>query len=774
MNLRSKLTDLGASVLIALMLSLSLTEAVLESFSAPVSVWVAAALCLAFSLFGALLLFNRLTTVLSLIASALALFLAVRHFGVDFLKVIIQSMSAVLTGEGTMAASEAMGLCVVLSLVFGLMSFFLVRMSGGVYPALLLFVFVLLGHWIMDAEFSAVTLAPGLIALAVLYARAYREKGAIGRALPAALIAAALTLALLPAAGTTFQPLQDCADKVRELFNDYFRFSDPRTVYSVSGDGYQPRSDALGGKAEPQDDVIMTVESDDTLLLRGAISRTYTGTNWVDESVNSRYLLIDPTRRKKLEAAFNADLNDNLSGCLKKIEATVTFNGSGTSTLFVPSRLDNLDVALDLVTYYNETGEVFITRDVEAGDSYGITGWIVDATRDELITAVNAAADADDSYWLDVCNEYMALPSGIESDLYWLTMDIVKDCETPIEKAYAIADYLRDGFVYTLDGEYPPEGRDFVSWFVLDEKKGYCTYYASAMAVMARLCGIPSRYAEGYCVVDNGTGTIEVTSEDAHAWAELYFNGIGWLEFDVTPGTAYSSKHIVPPGEEQEDNQQPDPTPTPTPTPTPEPTETPAPAENEPTEQPDNGDEPSSEPTDEPTPEPSTAPDEPTPTPEPDSNQVDNPPKKHSYLWAILILILALMALAALWVKRRLRRNDPAYKAARAEDEREKALIWYRAILMLLSRRGLSPDGGETPVTFAERVIEQVEAPRDFKLFAEMIERMQYSGRMPDAACARLGETIYKAMLAKRDRRERAAWAFERLRRGPGNTRQIP
>lgn len=773
MKLREKLTDLGASVLIALMLSLSLTEAVLESFSAPVPVWTAAALCLAFSLFGALMLFNRLTAALSLAAAAmLAVYLALTRSPAAFFTRLVQSMSAVLTEGGAMAAPEAMGLCVLLSLVFGLLSLFLVRMSGGVYPALLLFVFVLLGHWIMDAEFSAATLAPGLIALAVLYARAYRENGAILRALPAALIAAALTLMLLPAPGTTLQPLQDCADKVRELFNDYFRFNDPRTVYSVSGDGYQPRSDLLGGRAEPRDERIMTVESEDTLLLRGAISRTYTGANWVDEAVNSRYLVIDPTRRKKLEAAFNGDLNENLAKCLKKIDVSITFDHSGTSTLFVPARLDNLDVALDLVTYYNETGEVFITRGVEAGDSYGVSGWIVDATRDDLVAAVNAAMSADDLHWMDVCNEYMALPAGIESELYWLTMDIVKDCETPIEKAYAIADYLRDGFVYTLDGAYPPEGRDFVSWFVLDEKQGYCTYYASAMAVMARLAGIPSRYAEGYCAVDNGTGTIEVTAEDAHAWAELYFNGIGWLEFDVTPGTAYSSRHIVPPNAEQQDNRLPDPTPTPTPTPTPEPTEAPVPDEPEPTDQPEN--EPSDEPTQEPTPEPDNQPDEPTPTPEPDGDQPNDPPGKRRTLWWMLILIMALLACAALWVKRRLRLNDPGYRAAKAADEREKALVWYRAILTLLMRRGLSPEGGETPVSFARRAVEQAEAPRDFALFAELIEEAQYSGRMPDASCARLGAAVYGAMLKKLDRRERAKWALERLRHGPGSTRQIP
>ena len=270
--------------------------------------------------------------------------------------------------------------------------------------------------------------------------------------------------------------------------------------------------------------------------------------------------------------------------------------------------------------------------------------------------------------------------------------------------------------------------------------------------------------------MDNGTGTIEVTAEDAHAWAELYFNGIGWLEFDVTPGTAYSSRHIVPPNAEQQDNRLP--APTPTPTPTPEPTEAPVPDEPEPTDQPEN--EPSDEPTQEPTPEPDNQPDELTPMPEPDGDQPNDPPGKRRTLWWMLILIMALLACAALWVKRRLRLNDPDYRAAKAADEREKALVWYRAILTLLMRRGLSPEGGETPVLFARRAVEQAEAPRDFALFAELIEEAQYSGRMPDASCARLGAAVYGAMLKKLDRRERAKWALERLRHGPGSTRQIP
>lgn len=772
MNLRTKLTDLGASVLIALLLSLSLTQTVLNSFSASVSPLTTAALCLVFALFCALLLINRLTMLISLAGAALlAVYLALTKSPINALTSLAQSLSAVLQEKTALPAGDALTLCVLMSLLFALISFFLVRMSGGVYPALLLFVFMLLGHWILNAELSAVMLVPGLIALSVLYARAYRESGALWRALPISLIAALLTVALLPAPGTTLAPLQDSADKVRELFNDYFRFSDPRTVYSIAEDGYQPNSEYLGGQAEPRQTPIMTVETSDSVLLRGAISRTYTGHNWVDEAVNSRYLLIDPTRRKKFDAAFNGDLNEALQSCLKPISARVTFRHEGTSTLFVPARLDRVDIDLDLVSYYNETGEIFLTRGVESGDSYALEGWIIDAPRDELIATVNAAAAIDDSHWLDVCNEYITLPAGIESDLYWLTMDIVEGCETPIEKAYALADYLRsNGFVYTLNGAYPPEGRDFVSWFVLDEKQGYCTYYASAMAVMARLCDIPSRYAEGYCVVSDDTGSIDVTAEDAHAWAELYFNGIGWIEFDVTPGSTYSSQHIVPPDESAPSASLPPATPTPTPEPTPSPEPTAVPA-NEPT--PTASDEPT----------PSSVPDfEATNTPEPDeeptpSPQPDEPPKpparRHTALWIVLALVLLLLA-GAFYLARRLRQNTPPYRAEQQSDPREKTLIWYRALLTLLARRGLTPEGGESPAAFAARAADQGDVPRDFVLFARVIEAMQYANRTPDETGIRLGEALYNALIDKMDRRERLKWSWDCLRHGSGDTRQIP
>ena len=82
------------------------------------------------------------------------------------------------------------------------------------------------------------------------------------------------------------------------------------------------------------------------------------------------------------------------------------------------------------------------------------------------------------------------------------------------------------------------EGVDFVAHF-LETREGYCTYYASAMAVLARCCGLPSRYVTGYGLARDGESAYYAArGTSAHAWAEVYFHGVGWVPFDPLNGSA--------------------------------------------------------------------------------------------------------------------------------------------------------------------------------------------------------------------------------------------
>ena len=115
-------------------------------------------------------------------------------------------------------------------------------------------------------------------------------------------------------------------------------------------------------------------------------------------------------------------------------------------------------------------------------------------------------------------------------------MEIVNGQDSAYDQALAIMGFLKRNMRYSLEVEYPPRGRDFASWFVLDSRTGYCSYFATAMAVMGRLAGLPTRYVEGYYARPGAEGGTVLTGMDAHAWAEVYFEGLGWVPFDATNG----------------------------------------------------------------------------------------------------------------------------------------------------------------------------------------------------------------------------------------------
>ena len=124
-----------------------------------------------------------------------------------------------------------------------------------------------------------------------------------------------------------------------------------------------------------------------------------------------------------------------------------------------------------------------------------------------------------------------------------LTRRVTRGTDNPYDAAVAIESYLRQ-FKYEIDVQAPPPDRDAVDWFLFTSKVGYCDYFASAMAVMARTLGIPSRVVTGYNTgtYNAQTGLYEVRQENAHSWPELFFPNYGWVRFEPTPAEPASSR----------------------------------------------------------------------------------------------------------------------------------------------------------------------------------------------------------------------------------------
>lgn len=160
---------------------------------------------------------------------------------------------------------------------------------------------------------------------------------------------------------------------------------------------------------------------------------------------------------------------------------------------------------------------------------YTITASITTATPAEL-------SQAGENYTQWVTDYYLQLPNTLPWRVRQFSQRLTEEAETAYDKAIAIKGFLVQ-FEYTLETKVPPQGVDGVDYFIFNQQEGDCTEFASAMVVMLRAAGVPARLSTGYLrgELDKESGNFLIRSRDAHAWAEVYFPGYGWVIFDATP-----------------------------------------------------------------------------------------------------------------------------------------------------------------------------------------------------------------------------------------------
>ena len=512
-----------------------------------------------------------------------------------------------------------------------------------------------------------------------------RENGKRLSALPVAVGLALLAFTLLPSSPQAVSPFREAAQSIRQFVEDYLLFNEFRSAFTLVSEGFQPLEDRLGGPADPADHDVMQVTTDRKVLLRGKTYDQYTGLNWYDTLSSRRYLSVSPRYAALRDELF--DLNRPLAGSsADPLSLRVRILNKGTTTLFAPGRTRSLQLeGTRMVLYYNTAGEYFLTRDLEPGDAYSLTYLPYEAGHGSVAALVNANAAANDPYYQEAARNYLQIPDHIQQDIYDIAHRVTDGLDTPYEKAIALQNYLRRNYRYNLNVQEPPDGVDFIAWFLIGERQGYCTYFASAMTMLCRIAGLPARYVTGYVALPNDSGVTVVSGEHAHAWTEVYLNGFGWLAFDPTPRSDYGDQPDDEPGESPRGNN-------PAPTPTPEPTQMPTVA-------------PAEAPTPTPSPAPTEAPQEeneaptPTPVPAPPEQQPPAPPEnthKNHFPWWVLLL-LALIILTAL----RVYLTEPLRQAEKHPDKATAILL--RGVLELLAARGLKRAPNETLHDFASR-----------------------------------------------------------------------
>jgi transglutaminase-like putative cysteine protease len=167
---------------------------------------------------------------------------------------------------------------------------------------------------------------------------------------------------------------------------------------------------------------------------------------------------------------------------------------------------------------------------VHAGETYRTLAMESNPTLVEL-------RQAGEEYPAWVVDHYLQLPGNLPTRVRNLAAQIIAGRETPYDKAAAITAYLRSEITYKKVVSRPPFGADMLEWFLLDYKQGYCNYYATAEVILLRTLGIPARLVVGFTQgerLDNQEEILVVKQKDAHAWPEVFFPGIGWVEFEPT------------------------------------------------------------------------------------------------------------------------------------------------------------------------------------------------------------------------------------------------
>ena len=307
---------------------------------------------------------------------------------------------------------------------------------------------------------------------------------------------------------------------------------------SLSGSyksGFSPSRTILGGNLILDSTYIMDVKANEPVYLTGAIYSRYDGHVWNAEDTEFSAFRNEDLR--VVPQPLIANLDSQSIQC-RIIPATTT-----KYIFYVGEAQEFSDTTSSLLTdgFGNFQSEDYMS----AGRVYNARGIRKQISDEAMRLAGNDYYERNPSAkdWYDLAYEeaqqarkyYMELPENLPERVRWLVKDITASKLNDYDKLLALEHYLCQ-LSYSLHPGETPAGQDFVDYFLFEQKEGYCNHFASAMTVMSRCLGLPARFVKGYVTPAERSpdGYYRVTNYTAHAWTEVYLNGVGWLAFEPT------------------------------------------------------------------------------------------------------------------------------------------------------------------------------------------------------------------------------------------------
>ena len=270
------------------------------------------------------------------------------------------------------------------------------------------------------------------------------------------------------------------------------------------------------------------------LYIRGYVGSNYTGSGWRE--------LSDKQNEEGL--ATGMDLISLSSQYYQVLESL--YNSGDESVARRDLVISDVDAnsAFSYIPYGTSlvdftAGEPFDAYPKQETDREIFSMYYMNTQRLSNIQKLETAGSSetqDASYRAFADSVYLSLPTkGLDSfyeEYSGKKFTSIADCVSFVRST------LEAHASYTKIPGSTPRGNDYVEYFLYENKQGVCTHFASAAVLLFRLYGIPARYVEGYLVRDleSGNGAQAIMDEAAHAWAEIYVKGVGWIPIEVTPG----------------------------------------------------------------------------------------------------------------------------------------------------------------------------------------------------------------------------------------------
>jgi transglutaminase-like putative cysteine protease len=268
-----------------------------------------------------------------------------------------------------------------------------------------------------------------------------------------------------------------------------------------------------------RDTEIMRVHSSEPLLWRGGTLDYFDGVRWIDTT--------EPALDDGEEIAPGVPTTT--------VKQSFEILNAQTDVFFGAYRITRTS---DEFATRNSDGSWSPGEPLVENSSYEVVSDIPQPTEHQLRSAGTV-------YPPDVAQRFLQLP-GNEPPIIAETAEHIQrtyNTETPYDTARAVERYLvyDGGFVYNLDVSYRRADKA-IEEFLGDGKEGFCTQFATSMALLLREQGIPARVVYGATTGrEAGPDEYVVTGSNMHTWVEVYFPGVGWYPFDPTPGFSMPS-----------------------------------------------------------------------------------------------------------------------------------------------------------------------------------------------------------------------------------------